>query len=837
MTDIYAASAHELRKKGYSPLPLPPGRKFPPPFGWTGELAHMASGPDIQFWIESGPTEEMPYRPAEGNIALRLPDGVIGLDVDQYGEKVGAETVREAIKLFGPLPKIGRLTSRPETPAGIRLFRVPPGTRLASTFQAAGLGKDVEILQHHHRYAVGPGSIHPETKKPYVWVGLANDPLAPFPAVADLPELPQAWIDGLQPKEREPREEIPHEAWDEMDSRMRERVGKYVGNAWTDIMAQLQDMKAWPADYRGEYGGWEESVLALTASLASLVKADWNDLGVEEQVKALELALPTDGGFTLGNGISKFLRAVASDRVEARLFPLEPEEDWWPENLDVVRPFVAAAGSSEPPAAVLVDENPDDWPEEPWNELGDVNRTKRWAAGGLYWLADEEVWVRWIPKEHRWAKDPKAGAKACQRALRAAESKELLNYDDAEQTDKDGVPKPGSSRRDKFIVEIRNRWGIGQVERVAKSLALTGDLDAESSEFDADGMLLAVKDGAVDLRTGAFVAGAKELKITVGSNVVFDPEAKAPMFERYLAKSMPDPAMREYLQRVMGYSLIGGNPESAFFIHWGPQTGNGKSVLMKVLRGIMGSQMRAASSKALIKSKGDKHTVEIADLAGPRVLQMGETADGAQIEEETIKAITGGDLIAARKLGESNRDWQIDGKVHIVTNHKPHISASPSMKRRMHLIVWPVEVIKGDQHLADNILAHELSGVLNWFIAGCLNWQKERQVERAEDESNTGLVRPASATMEIDEYLFEEDALAEWMLERLNSEAREIETKSSTLYEDYKLWCWPKNVRVMSSTAFGRKLRERKITSKRKNDGIYYPLALKVTVQSDNFWS
>lgn len=844
MTEIYGKYAHDYRRKGYSPLPLPPGKKTPPPTGWTGEFAYMASGSDVQYWIDD------PEYPEDANIALRLPDGVIGIDLDDWGSKTGAATFADAAEKIGSRPpSSGKLTSRdPKANSGIRLFRVPAGTKLAGTFAGAGLGPDIDIIQTGHRYCVGPGSIHPEggtytwyDRTPAGWVA------GEIPAVDQLPELPAEWIEALQPKKAEPREEIPHEAYDQMAPELRKHVDSYVDNAVERELANLEALKRLEVDQKDANGlGWELGVLEYTRALGSLVKADWNSLQMDSLRERIEAALPHDAGFSLGSGWSKFERAVIGDRVPARVWPetLEEARDeivnpWWTDGMYENRfPFVAADGSSEPPSAgvVTVDVDEDDWPEEPWNELGDVERTKRWAGKGLRWLADEEVWVRWVPKEHRWAKDPKAGARACQRALRAAEQKEILNYDDTEQLDKDGQPKPGSSRRDKFLVEIRNRWGIGQFERVAKSLALSGDLDSESTEFDADGMLLAVKDGAVDLRTGEFVPGRPELKITVGSNVVFDPQATAPLFQQYLETSMPDPEMREYLQRVMGYSMIGGNPEAAFFIHWGPQTGNGKSVLMKVLRGIMGSQMRAASSKALLKTKGDKHTVEIADLAGPRVLQMGETAEGASIEEETVKAITGGDLIAARKLNQSNRDWDITGKVHIVTNYKPHISASPSMKRRMHLIVWPVEIVKADQDLPAKILANELSGVLNWLIEGCLNWQKERKVERGAGESNTGLVRPQTAEMEVDQYLFEEDSLAEWMLERLNPEAADVETKSSVLYEDYKMWCWPRNIKPMTPTAFGRKFRERRIGSKRKGDGVYYPLALKVTVQQPGYF-
>jgi P4 family phage/plasmid primase-like protien len=716
-------------------------------------------------------------------------------------------------------------------------YRAPEGLELT---QRLGLWVGVDI-KAGGSYVLGPGN---ELASSAIKPGSTGDGKYSFVkgSPTEFATVPQKLIDALLAAAPSTDvEDVEHAAYDAQPSEMKTRINDYISDAVDKILAELSPLHSLGEGERlPNNKGWETTAWDAAGALAQLVKADWNPLEVPDVRDRWIQALPTSDPEWFKHARGMLPRSIGNPNFSARRWPFA-EEEWFDRALakaTLVDFRQADGGEAEPSAQeqVEVDERPDDWPEEPWNEKGDAARTKRWAAGGLKWLKDEQTWVYWVPQEHRWAKDPKAGAYACQKALETAEHTEILNYDDTPQLTKEGTAKPKSSQRDKFLHEIRNRWGIGQFERVAKSLALSGDLNAESSEFDADGLLLAVKGGAVDLRTGEFVEGKPELKITVGSNVVFDPAAKAPIFQRYLETSMPDPEMREYLQRVMGYSMIGGNPESAFFIHWGPQTQNGKSVLMKVIRGIMGSQMRAASSKALIKSKGDKHTVEIADLAGPRILQMGETAEGAAIEEETIKAITGGDLIAARKLNQSNQDWAIDGVIHILTNYKPHISASPSMKRRMHLIVWPIEIVKGDQDLASKILANELSGVLNWLIEGCLRWQEERKVERGDGERNTGLVRPASAEMEVDQYLFEEDSLAEWMLEQLNDETVG-ETKSTVLYESYKMWCWPRNIRPLSSTAFGRKLRERKIISKRKSDGMYYPIVLKVQVASGGYFS
>src|SRR5437868_10789208 len=122
MTDRYAAAAQDYWAYGWkSVLPLPAGKKFPPPNKYTGYKALIPSFPDIMAW-----TEDL----ADGNLALRLPDTVVGLDVDAYGEKTGAATLAEALRRWGPLPPTVRSTSRVDGVSGIRLYRVPADVSL-----------------------------------------------------------------------------------------------------------------------------------------------------------------------------------------------------------------------------------------------------------------------------------------------------------------------------------------------------------------------------------------------------------------------------------------------------------------------------------------------------------------------------------------------------------------------------------------------------------------------------------------------------------------------------------------------------------------------------------
>ncbi|WP_167465807.1 bifunctional DNA primase/polymerase [Nocardia brasiliensis] len=190
MTGPYATAALGLWDAGWhGVLPLPPGKKASPPEGYTGYSGAYPKYPDVYSWTEQH---------ADGNIALRMPDDVIGIDVDAYGTKTGGATYSHAVRDWGVLPRTWMSTARTDGISGIRFYRVPPGTRLVTqiTFPAANLAH-IEIIQWFHRYAVVSPSIHPDTGKPYRWCDpdgfWADEP----PSVDEFPALPARWVQEL----------------------------------------------------------------------------------------------------------------------------------------------------------------------------------------------------------------------------------------------------------------------------------------------------------------------------------------------------------------------------------------------------------------------------------------------------------------------------------------------------------------------------------------------------------------------------------------------------------------------------------------------------------------
>ncbi|WP_235020189.1 bifunctional DNA primase/polymerase [Ruania rhizosphaerae] len=180
----YAAHAHAYRAAGWDGvLPLPAGQKHPVPRGFTGNQGIWPSGADIQAWAD-GPE-------GAGNIALRLPEDIIGLDVDNYDGKPGAATLHLAETQHGPLPATWRTTSRDDGISGIRLYRIPTGRVWPNT-----IGPGIDTIRYAHRYAVAPPSTHPNGGT-YRWINPDSiTALHELPQPDQLPHLPQAWVDA-----------------------------------------------------------------------------------------------------------------------------------------------------------------------------------------------------------------------------------------------------------------------------------------------------------------------------------------------------------------------------------------------------------------------------------------------------------------------------------------------------------------------------------------------------------------------------------------------------------------------------------------------------------------
>lgn len=176
-------------------LPLPAREKSPVPTGYTGKSGEYTDLNKVAEWV-SGPR-------GDGNVALRMPDTVVGIDVDAYGSKVGWASFKELLERCGDLPATWCSTSRDDGKSGIRFYQIPEGTG----WRKAHSPEHIDIIRAAHRYAVVWPSIHPEGRQ-YRWIdpdgALTTEP----PQPEWLPELPETWLEELFPDEQERRPDL-----------------------------------------------------------------------------------------------------------------------------------------------------------------------------------------------------------------------------------------------------------------------------------------------------------------------------------------------------------------------------------------------------------------------------------------------------------------------------------------------------------------------------------------------------------------------------------------------------------------------------------------------------
>jgi putative DNA primase/helicase len=182
-----------------------------------------------------------------------------------------------------------------------------------------------------------------------------------------------------------------------------------------------------------------------------------------------------------------------------------------------------------------------------------------------------------------------------------------------------------------------------------------------------------------------------------------------------------------YRQRQYGYCLTGRTNEQVFFLHHGPSGDNGKYVESSTIQNIFGDYHRTVDPTSLMIKKHDGGiNNDIARLAGCRIALASETEQGKRLATALVKRLVGQDKISARFLNHEFFEFQPQFKLILVTNHLPGVpETNHAFWRRVRRIHFDFKVPeeKKDKDLADK-LKEEYSGVLNWMIQGCLDWQK-----------------------------------------------------------------------------------------------------------------
>lgn len=318
-------------------------------------------------------------------------------------------------------------------------------------------------------------------------------------------------------------------------------------------------------------------------------------------------------------------------------------------------------------------------------------------------------------------------------------------------------------------------------------------------ELDADPWLLGVRNGVVDLRAGELREARRGDLITKQATVDYDPAATCPTWRTFLEQIIPDGTTRGFVQRALGYSLTGDVREQCLFILYGTGA-NGKTTAISTVQTILGDYAKQTGAETWMAKDRGGASNDVARLRGARFVPTVEVEDGQRLAESLVKQITGQDTVAARFLYAEFFEFRPSFKIWLATNHKPIIRGDDAaIWRRIKLIPFTVTLApeKQDKDLPAKLLA-EAPGILNWMIAGCLEWQR------------VGLQEPEQVLAATADYRIEMDTVSQFISDECELGPTFSEA-ASELYRRYQTWCEASGVRYMSKNRFGRRLTERGI--------------------------
>ncbi len=367
--------------------------------------------------------------------------------------------------------------------------------------------------------------------------------------------------------------------------------------------------------------------------------------------------------------------------------------------------------------------------------------------------------------------------------------------------------------------ELLLKWAIqSENERtIAAGLKLSKyALLIEYSELNTNPWLFNVQNGTLDLRSGNLQPHNSLDLITFISPVTFDAHAQCPTWEKFLSEVFSgDLDMVKFIQRAVGWSLTGVVKERALFFLFGDTGKNGKSTLVETIMKLMGicgennyGYGRKVTADTFMRSKNhEDNQRKTATLAGPRFICTSEVDEDHRLNEQLIKDITGGDTIEARKLYQEAFSFTPQFKPWMYGNHMPEIRGTDdAIWSRLRLIPFEVSFQgREDIHLPEK-LQGELSGILNWAIQGCLDWQRG------------GLRPPMKVQAATDAYRAEMDVFGPFISECcvINPHA---EVLSSDLWQVYNNWCLVNGVKEESQSKLGKYLNSKGFNVERGTGG------------------
>lgn len=439
------------------------------------------------------------------------------------------------------------------------------------------------------------------------------------------------------------------------------------------------------------------------------------------------------------------------------------------------RPLPAIVDDVTRPAPVAEDK------EYTLDDLGNGERFADMVKGRYRWVYQEKAWFTWSTE--RWVIDHE------QLLIRA--------WDDMCRR----MIHRGRAENDKALEKWGNQSRAMSKFKAGTEAAKAYGLTYSSSEFDQQRSKLNLENGTLDLRTKEFKPWAATDLITHQFGAAYRPQATCPNWEGFLARALPDEELRSYVQRSLGYSLLGDADQRSMFILYGP-SGTGKSTMLETINEIFGTYGTTAQAGTFKMSRNEKApNNDLHELRGRRFVTTSETAENASFDEDLLKRVTGRDKVRSRALYQESVEWTPELSLWLATNNPPRLNSDDNaIWSRVKLIPFQT-VFLGEGQVFDyarKYLIPEANGILNWLLEGLRQYLE------------SGLGEPPALAEYAREQRMASDSVARFVSDKLSDgsllASPDSLVKATDLFVSYAGWCRESGERSLGSRRFGLRL-------------------------------
>ncbi|MDX3522057.1 phage/plasmid primase, P4 family [Streptomyces scabiei] len=311
--------------------------------------------------------------------------------------------------------------------------------------------------------------------------------------------------------------------------------------------------------------------------------------------------------------------------------------------------------------------------------------------------------------------------------------------------------------------------------------------------FDQNPRLIACLDKAVILLDHAPFFEVRELRpddyTTMNTGVAIREDAQHNTLDEMLAKFWPIPEVRRYLIRLLGYSILGGNPERQLCVLCGETTG-GKTTLMEAVDSALGSYSASYGQSIFHANAKDKPRPDLIRLLPKRYGHSSEANNKWTLHGDQVKRMVGEDSMSLRDMyGKANEIIQATPQMTpwLATNHAPQIKdMDAATTRRVTVIPCDVSLSKAEEDptIRSRMRTEKaiLEALLWMLLAG---WVDYRQ-NGLED-------RPAPVASATQKFLRDASEAGDyWDSQVVQKEGSEL--LLSEVYAKYRTWCYNNEV-------------------------------------------